>query len=71
MSPVFPSYFGLHLAQCTGRRPPTPRPFDEVREDVLQQLITEDQHQKSREWVELLKKQATIEERDEPSPTTL
>ena len=70
MSPVFPSYFGLHLAQCTGRRPPVPRPFDEVRDDVLQQLITEDQHQKSREWVELLKKQATIEERDKPSPAT-
>ena len=70
MSPVFPSYFGLHLAQCTGRRPPVPRPFDEVRDDVLQQLITEDQHQKSREWVELLKKQATIEERDEPSTAT-
>jgi len=68
MSPVFPSYFGLHLAQCTGRRPPVARPFEEVREDVRSRLIGEDQQAKSRDFVEQLKAQAAIEEREEPAP---
>jgi parvulin-like peptidyl-prolyl isomerase len=71
ISPVFPSYFGLHLAHCTGRRPPMPRPFDEVREDVRNQLITADQQAKSRVLVEQLKAVATIEEREDPAPAAL
>lgn len=67
MSPVFASYFGLHLAQCTGRRPPVPRPFDEVRAEVRDRLIAEDQQEKSRQLVEELKKHAVIEEREEPA----
>jgi parvulin-like peptidyl-prolyl isomerase len=69
MSPVFPSYFGLHLARCTGRRPPVARPFDEVREEVRNRLIAEDQHAKSRILVEELKGRATIEEREDTAPT--
>lgn len=67
MSPVFASYFGLHLAQCTGRRPPVPRPFEEVRDEVRNRLIAEDQQEKSRRLVEELKKHAVIEERAEPA----
>lgn len=67
MSPVFPSYFGLHLAQCTGRRPPAPRPFEEVRDEVQHRLIAEDQQAKSRVLVEELKARAVIEERVESS----
>ena len=67
MSPVFASYFGLHLAQCTGRRPAVPRPFDEVRAEVRDRLIAEDQQEKSRQLVEELKKHAVIEEREEPA----
>ena len=67
MSPVFASYFGLHLAQCTGRRPPVPRPFEEVRAEVRNRLIAEDQQEKSRRLVEELKKHAVIEEREEPA----
>jgi parvulin-like peptidyl-prolyl isomerase len=66
MSPVFASYFGLHLAQCTGRRPPVPRPYAEVRDEVRHRLIAEDQQEKSRHLVEELKKRAVIEEREEP-----
>jgi parvulin-like peptidyl-prolyl isomerase len=67
MSPVFASYFGLHLAQCTGRRPSVPRPFAEVRDEVRNRLIAEDQQEKSRRLVEELKKHAVIEEREEPA----
>ena len=65
MSPVFPSYFGLHLAQCTGRRPAAPRPFDDVRDDVRAHLIAEDQQAKSRLLVEQLKARAEIQESGE------
>lgn len=65
MSPVFASYFGLHLAQCTGRRPPVPRPFEEVQEEVRHRLIADDQQEKSRILVEELKARAVIEEREE------
>jgi hypothetical protein len=67
MSPVFASYFGLHLAQCTGRRPAVPKPFEEVREEVRQRLVAEDQQAKSRQLVEELKARAVIEEREEPA----
>lgn len=67
MSPVFASYFGLHLAQCTGRRPPLPRPFEEVRDEVRHRLIAEDQEEKSRRLVEELRKHAVIEEHEEPA----
>jgi peptidyl-prolyl cis-trans isomerase C len=64
MSPVFPSYFGLHLAQCTGRRPPAPRPYEDVRHDVRARLVAEDQHAKSRLLVEQLKAEAEILEEE-------
>jgi len=67
-SPVFASYFGLHLAQCTGRRPPMPRPFDEVRDEVRTRLIAADQQEKSLVLVDQLKAKAVIEERDDPVP---
>jgi hypothetical protein len=65
VSPIFPSYFGLHLAKCTGRRPRVPRPFDEVREEIRHRIIAEDQQAKSRELVAQLRAAARIEERPE------
>jgi hypothetical protein len=65
VSPVFASYFGFHLCKCTGRRPPVPRPFDEVRDEVRARMITEDQQEKSKSLVEELKAKAVIEEREE------
>ncbi len=67
MSPVFTSYFGLHLAQCTGRRAPAPRPFEEVRDEVRQRIISDDQQAKSRLLVDELKARSVIEEREEPA----
>jgi peptidyl-prolyl cis-trans isomerase C len=64
ISPVFASYFGFHLAQCTGRRPAAPKPFEEVAAEIRQRLISEDQQAKSQAWVETLKAAAKIEERD-------
>ena len=65
VSPVFASYFGFHLAKCTGHRPPEPKPFDEVRETVRQRFITEDQQTKSKALVEQLRSAAQIEDREE------
>ncbi|MFN0128386.1 MAG: peptidyl-prolyl cis-trans isomerase [Verrucomicrobiales bacterium] len=65
MSPVFASYFGLHLTQCTGRRPPTPLPFGDVRDAVRQRIIADDQQAKSRELVNQLREHALIEDREE------
>ncbi len=65
VSPVFASYFGLHLCKCTGRRAPEPKPFEEVREEVRARLIAEDQQAKSRVLVEELKARATLVEREE------
>jgi parvulin-like peptidyl-prolyl isomerase len=65
VSPVFASYFGLHLAKCTGRRPPVPRPFDEVRDEVRLRMVAEDQQAKSQVLVDQLRAEARIEERED------
>jgi peptidyl-prolyl cis-trans isomerase C len=67
VSPVFLTYFGLHLCQCTGRRPAVPRPFDEVAASVRQRLIHEDQQEKSRQLVASLRAAATIVTDEEAS----
>jgi parvulin-like peptidyl-prolyl isomerase len=69
MSPVFPSYFGLHLAQCTGRRPPVAQPFEDVREEVRRLLVTADQQEKSRQLVGELRSRAVIEDREDAIAT--
>lgn len=71
VSPVFASYFGLHLARCTGRRAPQPRAFDEVKEEVRARMVTEDQQEKSQALVARLKETARIEEREEEEPASL
>ncbi|MGI8602167.1 MAG: peptidylprolyl isomerase [Verrucomicrobiales bacterium] len=65
VSPVFASYFGFHLCKCTGRRVPTPKPFEEVQDEVRARMISEDQQRKSQSLVEQLKSRASIEEREE------
>jgi parvulin-like peptidyl-prolyl isomerase len=65
VGPIFPSYFGLHLAKCTGRRPRVPRPFDDVRGEIRERIVAEDQQTKSQELVAQLRARAQIEERIE------
>ncbi len=65
VSPVFSSYFGFHLAKCTGRRPPERKPFDDVKDDVRARLMTETRQAQSRELVAALTAAARIEERED------
>lgn len=62
VSPVFLSQFGYHLIKLTGRKPATPKPFDEVRDEVEQHFRGDRRERMARELVERLKASATIEE---------
>ena len=69
ISPVFATPFGYHLIKLTDRKPATPRPFEEVRDAVLEQLLAERRQEKTRELVKELQARATIEEVEEPVAT--
>lgn len=66
ISPVFGSGVGYHLIKLTGHKPATPKPFDQVRDEVRQLFLTHRRQQKVRELVDSLKAQATIEELPQP-----
>jgi len=65
VSPVFATPFGYHLIQLTDRKPATPRPFEEVRETVREQLLAERKQEKTRELVKQLQERARIEDVEE------
>jgi hypothetical protein len=62
ISPVFASPFGFHLVKLTERKPATPKPFDEVREQVREHFLQDRQQELTRKLVEELQSKATIEE---------
>lgn len=64
ISPVFNTQLGFHLCTVTGRKPPVPRPFDEVREDVKTRLLEEHRDKKFNAFLEELKAAAKIEDTD-------
>lgn len=66
ISPVFLSPFGYHIAKVTDRKAPAPRPLEEIREQVAQQMREETHQAKMRAFVESLKSKATIQEVDDP-----
>ena len=67
ISPVFASPFGFHLMKVTERKPATPKPFDEVREQVREHLLADRQQEKTRKLVEELQAKAVIED-EVPQP---
>jgi parvulin-like peptidyl-prolyl isomerase len=67
ISPVFASPFGFHLVKLTERKPATPKPFDEVREQVRDHFLQDRQQDKTRKLVEELQAKATIED-EVPAP---
>ena len=67
VSPVFATPFGYHLIQLTDRKPATPRPFEEVREAVREQLLAERKQEKTRELVKQLEARATVEDMEDPA----
>jgi parvulin-like peptidyl-prolyl isomerase len=62
ISPVFASTFGFHLIKLTDRKPATPRPFDEVRDEVRRQLVEGQRQERAKKLVEELKAVAKVED---------
>lgn len=67
ISPVFGSPFGFHIVKVTERKPATPKPFDDVRDQVLDHLTQDRQQENTRKLVEELQAKATIED-EAPQP---
>jgi hypothetical protein len=67
ISPVFGSPFGFHIVKVTERKPATPKPFDDVRDQVREHLVQDRQQENTRKLVEELQAKATIED-ETPQP---
>ena len=65
ISPIFATPFGYHLIKLTDRKPATPRPFEEVRDAVREQMLTERKQEKTKALVKELQARAKIEEVEE------
>jgi parvulin-like peptidyl-prolyl isomerase len=65
ISPIFATPFGYHLIKLTDRKPATPRPFDEVKVAVREQLLAERRQDRTRELVKQLRSRATIHDVEE------
>lgn len=65
ISPIFATPFGYHLIKLTDRKSATPKPFDEVRDQVREQLLAERKQEKTRALVKVLQAGATIEDAEE------
>ena len=68
ISPVFATPFGYHLIKLTDRKPATPKPFDDVRDAVREQFLTERKQEKTRQLVKELERRAKIEDVEETVP---
>ena len=62
ISPVFASTFGFHLIKVTDRKPATPKPFDEVRDEVRRQFVEGQRQDRAKKLVEELKAVAKVED---------
>jgi parvulin-like peptidyl-prolyl isomerase len=67
ISPVFGSPFGFHIVKVTERKPATPKPFDEVRDQLREHFLQDRQQENTRKLVESLQAKATIED-ETPQP---
>jgi hypothetical protein len=68
ISPVFATPFGYHLIKLTERKPAMPKPFEEVRDAVREQMLAERKQEKTRQLVRELQARAKIEEVEETVP---
>jgi peptidyl-prolyl cis-trans isomerase C len=68
ISPIFATPFGYHLIKLTERKPATPRPFEEVRDAVREQMLAERKQEKTRQLVKELQGRAKIEDVEETVP---
>lgn len=66
ISPVFTTQLGFHICKVTGRKPPVPKPFDDVRDIVRQRIIDKHRDARFNAFVEELKLGAKIEDTEPP-----
>jgi hypothetical protein len=64
ISPVFTTQLGFHICTLLGRKPATPKPFEEVKEAVRQRLLEEHRDSKFNALLAELKAAAQIEDTD-------
>jgi parvulin-like peptidyl-prolyl isomerase len=69
ISPVFTTQLGFHICTVTGRRPPEPKPFEEVKEAVINRILDEYRDTKFNAFIAELKAGATIEDTDPEEQT--
>ena len=62
ISPVFTTHLGFHIAKVTDRRPPEPRPFDEVKDEARQRMVEEYRDARFNAFLDQLKASAAIED---------
>lgn len=60
ISPVFASHWGFHLAKITGRRPPAPKPCDEVASEIRERILQDHRQEATRRLVASLRQSADI-----------
>ena len=61
VSPVFNTPHGFHLAKVTERKTGEPKPFEDVRQLIKEELTAQKQDEKLQQFVDELKKSAKIE----------
>jgi len=69
VSGVFKTPFGLHIAKVLDHIPAAPRDFDDVIEEVRDQLFTEAENACIDAFTASLREKAAIERREEPAAT--
>ncbi|MFT5131400.1 MAG: peptidyl-prolyl cis-trans isomerase C [Rhodothermales bacterium] len=65
ISPVFLTSYGFHIATVTGIEEPGPIPFDDVQEQIREDLVLTHNGTRTSEYVESLKAKAKIEEKED------
>jgi peptidyl-prolyl cis-trans isomerase C len=63
VSDIFSTEFGLHIAKLHEKRPPTPVPFEEVKEGIVRELTEEMRQKAIEDFVDAEKEKAVIAEK--------
>lgn len=61
VGPIFASMYGYHLVKVTERRPPVPKPLDEVRDKVREDFVLDRRTSRVQAFVDGLRARASIQ----------
>ena len=70
ISPVFFSFWGMHLAKVTDRKEPEPIPVDQVKEEISELIKSEKRDEKLKQYIEELREDANIIDEETPSSSS-